>query len=220
MKKYTINSWFTLVELIVSIAIFGIIMTSVLAIFLFSSQMSTRVELNRIMQENIKNVMEDIAEGVRKHQISGISVAIDGNCNNLIWWPSSKFCIKDQDADGDDYIVASYVLWTYDTISNTTDIIQNTNWTPNEISTKCGDISSSGICRILKKDSTGSYYPLTNNFVHVEDLAFTVSNDLVPKVTVSLTIRPAVKKWLASDLVRASTVQVQTTISERSIKTK
>jgi len=41
-------------------------MISVIAIFLFSSQMSTRVELNRLMQENIKNVFEDIAENVRK----------------------------------------------------------------------------------------------------------------------------------------------------------
>jgi len=41
-------------------------MVAVISIFLFSSQMSARVELNRLMQENIKNVVEDIAEEVRK----------------------------------------------------------------------------------------------------------------------------------------------------------
>jgi hypothetical protein len=46
--------------------IFGIMMISVMSIFLFSSQMSSRVEINRVMQENIKNVIEDISENVRK----------------------------------------------------------------------------------------------------------------------------------------------------------
>jgi hypothetical protein len=44
-------------------------MISVMSIFLFSSQMSSRVELNRLLQENIKNVVEDIAENVRKNGI-------------------------------------------------------------------------------------------------------------------------------------------------------
>ncbi len=57
---------FTLIELIVSMTIFAIIMVSVISIFLFSSQMSQRVELERNMQENIKSVMEDIAEEIRK----------------------------------------------------------------------------------------------------------------------------------------------------------
>jgi len=63
MKKNThTSSAFTLIELIVAISIFAVIMVSVMSIFLFSSQMSARVEIQRTMQENIKNVMEDIAE--------------------------------------------------------------------------------------------------------------------------------------------------------------
>jgi len=63
MKKHNSTySAFTLIELIVAISIFGIIMISVMSIFLFSSQMSARVEIQRIMQENIKNVVEDISE--------------------------------------------------------------------------------------------------------------------------------------------------------------
>jgi hypothetical protein len=49
--------------------IFGIMMISVMSIFLFSSQMSARVELNRALQENIKNVVENIAEDIRKSGI-------------------------------------------------------------------------------------------------------------------------------------------------------
>ena len=61
---------FTLIEIIIAMTIFSIIMVSVLSIFLFSSQMSSRVEMNRIMQENIKNVTEDIAENMRRYGLS------------------------------------------------------------------------------------------------------------------------------------------------------
>jgi hypothetical protein len=60
--------------------IFSIMMVSVLSIFLFSSQMSARVELNRVLQENIKNVMENIAEDVRKETING-GVDFESSCN-------------------------------------------------------------------------------------------------------------------------------------------
>ena len=211
MKKYTINSWFTLVELIVSIAIFGIIMTSVLAIFLFSSQMSTRVELNRIMQENIKNVMEDIAEGVRKDGVLGV---------RDFWWTS---CILPTDSiptiqkkmfcSG----TSEYSLGTKQSDGSFVPV--------SNIWVDCGDINDPTTlwrqCYIIKKDITRwEYFPLTNSFVTFEDIQFSVTNSNIKKLTVQLTVRPAVKKWLASDLVRASTVQVQTTISERSIKTK
>jgi prepilin-type N-terminal cleavage/methylation domain-containing protein len=73
MKKIKIDiPAFTLIEIIIAMSIFGIIMVSVLSIFLFSSQMSTRVEMNRIMQENIKNVTEDIAENIRKSNLSDV----------------------------------------------------------------------------------------------------------------------------------------------------
>jgi prepilin-type N-terminal cleavage/methylation domain-containing protein len=73
MKKNPTNTAaFTLIEIIIAMSIFGIMMISVLSIFLFSSQMSTRVEMNRIMQENIKNVTQDIAENIRKSSLANV----------------------------------------------------------------------------------------------------------------------------------------------------
>lgn len=216
MKKYNLQAWFTLVELIVAIAIFGIIMISVIAIFLFSSQMSTRVELNRLMQENIKNVLEDMAENVRKwniwekdsdgHTIN--AVLWDGfpDACNLIWpWnPWTKLCLNAGDIE--------YSLWYY---NETLD-----RWDRTDLS-YCADLKNT--CHILKKDFGGNFYPLTNSFVSFTDIQFIVSNEdktEIPKVTVRMILRPAARKWLAANLLDLNTIEIQTTLSERLIETK
>jgi len=58
-----------LIELIVAITIFALIMVSVISVFIFSSSLSQKIEINRVMQENIKNVVETIAEDVRQNKI-------------------------------------------------------------------------------------------------------------------------------------------------------
>jgi len=75
------------------------------------------------------------------------------------------------------------------------------------------------ICRVIKLEGS-ERYPLTNSFVAIEALNFYVTNDIQPKVTVSLTLRPAIRKGIATNLVKNSTVQIQTTLSERLINTK
>jgi len=74
---------FTLIELIVSMTIFTIIMVSVMSIFIFSSQLSGKIEINRVLQENIKNVVETIAEDVRKNRLVGVSDTLLGTCSFL-----------------------------------------------------------------------------------------------------------------------------------------
>jgi len=72
-KNIITYSGFTLIELIVAITIFSMIMISVLSIFILSSQMSSTIELTRVMQENVKNSFEDIAESVRKNDITDVT---------------------------------------------------------------------------------------------------------------------------------------------------
>lgn len=73
MKQYNIHTpAFTLVEILVAMSILAIMMVSILSVFLFSSQMSHLVDLNRVTQENMKNVLEDISESVRKEGIIGV----------------------------------------------------------------------------------------------------------------------------------------------------
>ena len=62
-------------------SILAIMLVSILSVFLFSSQMSHLVDLNRVTQENMKNVLEDISESVRKDGIIGVRNFADLNCS-------------------------------------------------------------------------------------------------------------------------------------------
>lgn len=204
MRRYTLTlPAFTLIELIVAVSIFAIIMVSVLSIFLFSSQMSTRVELNRSMQENVKNVVEDITENIRKWWVDWVrnfgwecrnldgesSLSSDGLC--LRWWNE-------------------YVVGSYNKINDSWDRVSNSEQA-------CSDINSE--CRILKRELEGDYFPLTNSFIHFEFVEFTLSNEKLPKLSINFTVRPSFKKWIPLQMVRNNTLQIQTTVSERLIKT-
>jgi prepilin-type N-terminal cleavage/methylation domain-containing protein len=60
---------FTLVEILVSMTIFAIIMVSVMMIYVTATDISKKYDINREMRNNIKSVVEDIAEEVRKNDI-------------------------------------------------------------------------------------------------------------------------------------------------------
>ncbi len=214
MKHLRTTSAFTLIELIISVTIFGIIMVSVVSIFLFASQMSTRVELNRAMQESIKNVLEDIAEWVRKEGIEWVVGYWE-----LCGWTGVKIgtdiglCLL----NGDMYKVGylDEVSWDFQLIGDLTECVPPTtawSWTPKT-------------CRIIKQDALWDYYPMTNNFLSFTDVDFTViESGTDPKklrrVIVRFVVQPAYKQWLTGEIIQASTKTIQTTISERLISTK
>jgi len=210
--KNTTYSAFTLVELIVSITIFTIMMVSVAAIFLFSSQMSTRVELNRMMQENIKNVVEDIAESVRKWWVSW-TIELWGTTD--CWIDASswstiigfKLCMIQW---------AEYAIWYED----------STWWTPITGLDQCEliDDSNSSIvknCRMIKRfNNTWDYFPLTNSFIDFQNVEFQVLNSDVSMVKMIFTMRPSHRKGMLRRVIENNIVTVQTTVSERFISTQ
>lgn len=207
--KYTYkdNNWFTLIELLVSITIFSIIMVSIITIFIFSSNLSAKVDINRAMQENIKNAVETIAEDVRKNGIVWVS--------STIWWPCimptvwatfvewSKLCTWEND----------YILSLSDPLS--TPIIRSAN-------SSCIDPLTDVVlgCSLFQNNTISS--PLTNSFVSFRELNFRISGDNqnYNKVTINFVMQPATKKWVRSDLVKNSKIIFQTTLSERLIQSK
>ena len=62
-------SAFTLIELIVSITILSVIMLSVFMIYSNILQVNKRLEIMRTVQENIRNITEQIASDVREKGI-------------------------------------------------------------------------------------------------------------------------------------------------------
>jgi prepilin-type N-terminal cleavage/methylation domain-containing protein len=58
MKK--IKKAFTLIEIIVSLTIFLMVMISIFSVYSVSNEISAKSDVNRAMQENIKNVITEI----------------------------------------------------------------------------------------------------------------------------------------------------------------
>jgi prepilin-type N-terminal cleavage/methylation domain-containing protein len=60
-------SAFTLVEVLVSLTIFSMVIVSIIWIYITSSDIMVKSDINRKMQENLKNVSSTIAEDIRKN---------------------------------------------------------------------------------------------------------------------------------------------------------
>jgi len=192
------KSWFTLIELIITITIASIIIISVVDVFILSTDISMKTDINRNMQKNIKNVVEFIAEDIRKNWV-GSWVAVDWSIdctlpswtNNYSTW--SKLCTNSNNqyylAYRDDYGIRK----------SNSDCAWNT-W-----------------CTIVVNDWSDSS-PLANSYVNFSNLAFYLSNDKVPKVTISFTAKPALWKWVKANLIKDTEIKFQTTITERFIK--
>lgn len=204
MKQFLKNKpAFTLIEIIIAMTIFGIIMVSVLSIFLFSSQMSTRVEMNRIMQENIKNVTEDIAENIRLSSLADvIADESAASCGvTAFTGTGTKLCLNSW---------VEYTIW----------YLSWNDWDKQNSISECKDITKAN-CHIIKRDGPSEdYYPLSNSFTHFENISFEITNEEIPKVSIHMTVRPSAQKWLASEIVENGVTHLQTTLSQRLITTQ
>lgn len=198
-KNIPTYSAFTLIEIIVSLTIFSLIMVSVMSIFYLASQMSTRVEMQREMQGNIKNILDILAEDVRKNGIYwGEDIA--WNCLEFLSWNTvntKKLCIWDV------LTQSEYSLGKKDTSG---DFYRNYD---------CSDIESQ--CYVIKKDTSWVWYPLSDNMSHIADLQFYISNSDHKKVTIAIKLRPAFWKGIKPELLETNTLNVQTTFSQRFI---
>jgi len=207
-KNIITYSGFTLIELIVAITIFSMIMISVLSIFILSSQMSSTIELTRVMQENVKNSFEDIAESVRKNDITDVT-DIWVSCGGFSEWSGTKLCIWN---DGNTQV--EYYLANWDPVSS--------SWIGISDISMCSDYDEDkdSICRLVKNEVGFDAIPLTNNLVAFESLEFVLKNEDVPRVTIKATVRPSYRSWVSPQIIENNILYLQSTLSERTIITK
>ena len=192
--------WFTLIEIIISITILSIIMISVMVIFTTSSTLALKVDINRSVQENVKNAVEDMAENIRKNKINICGVWVVDDCYNI---PST---------------------WGGYVFSDTLYVGENTYYLGKQISTgawvKVTDPndcnSGANICTLVKDGQ----YPLTNKNIVFKKVMFTVSNEVMPKVTMNFTITPAPRRWVASNSIDKDVFYFQTTVTQSLINVK
>lgn len=194
------NTAFTLIEVIISVAIFSIIMVSIMSIFIISSDTTLKADINRAMHENVKNSISEITEDIRKNWIIWVSLdPTRSNCtftNDEFYKEWTKLCTWNNE-----YYLA-YNAWT-DINRADADICK-------ELNKHC----------FLYKHGVG---PLTNSLVDVKDLTFYVSKNkkewssigTVKKATINITFQPSIKSWVKPDLIKNNKLYFQTTVSER-----
>lgn len=197
MKKQNLNYWFTLVEVLVSITIFSIMFISIIWIYIISTDISMKSDINRVMQENLKNLASKISEDIRKDWIKWVSSSTIDTCdfdkttlkNYKVW---DKLCAK----SGNIYYLAKkdLVLWEYYRVSD---------------SLECSWLTDNCVIAMWPNE------PLTNSYVSIKELKFYISDDSVPKVTINIVLQPSIKKWVKPDMIKDSKIIFQTTISER-----
>jgi prepilin-type N-terminal cleavage/methylation domain-containing protein len=195
MKKIELHKKaFTLVEMLISMTIFSIIMVSVIMIYAVTSDISAKYDINREIRQNIKWLVEDISEEVRK--------------NDIIWVSSNYW---------DPYVAwigTRLKVWNIEYRIKKTDNLGNIN-----NSFDCNDIKN--ICTIEKYLSWNLIWPLSNSKISFIDFNFKVSWKVaIPKVTISFTARGAIKNWLRPDLIKNSKLYFQTTFSERILEVR
>ena len=189
MKKN--KTWFTLVEVVVSVTIFSIIMISMISIYILSSDTSLKSDINRAMHENIKSVITDISEDIMKNSILWVSYDVMDSCGFSIsgnYKVGDKLCISSLN----DYYLAKKSLWTYIRVDKFS----------------CENLDDQ--CYIVK-----NWNPLTNSLVSVKDLQFYVSSENVNKATIKIILQPTIKAGVKPDLIKNNKIIFQTTISER-----
>ena len=184
---------FTLIEIMVAITIFMIVMISVMQIFGISMNLTNKVDINRQVQENVKNLTETISEDIRNYWISGLSDENDvwSNYNLLEWNWLEIWYIKYYLSNDNENLIRLFDI------------------------SECSDLKNN--CFLIKNDWTPS--KLTNSWVAFENLEFKIMWDKIKKLSINFVMRPSTKKWINSNLIKNSKLIFQTTISERFVKT-
>jgi hypothetical protein len=157
-------------------------------------------DINRKMQENLKNVYTQIAEDIRKDWIKWISTNKWAVYDMVIW--SNRY---------------KKWTWLYTNSENKyyLALLDPASWEYIRVdSSECIDLKSN--CVIYKlSNSLVESWPLTNSFVSIKDFKLYLSVEKVPKITMTIITQPSIRKWVKSNLIKNSKIIFETTISER-----
>lgn len=200
---------FTLIEVIITLTILGLIFGSVMSVFLLYSTLWSRVEVNRLMQSNIKTIVEHIREdinenGINEGEYSFWSDLFADERNRLFIWENEYRIV--QDFDFDDYGWTTWpAVFNFDICKEKDPITQKTH-----------------NCTLVKVLADNTVIPLSNSWVSFKNMNFHVSfldknssnSDFIPKVTIFFEMSMATDKWIRNWLVEGSSINIQTTITQ------
>jgi len=197
VKKFANKSWFTLIEMIVSVTILSIIMLSIFVIYKNIVYANKKLELDRIIQENSRNIVETLATEIREKGIN-----------------YNYYSILSEKLD-------------YNGIGNTILAINN-SWE------YCMQKQKNACAKECYKDNKGCYLwkldsdiKLSDENVSIKNLRFYISGNPDSatfddkqewKVTIVFDLWITAGKWLNSEIIKDSSIHLQTTIGAKFYK--
>lgn len=186
-------SWFTLIEMIISVTIISIIMLSIFEIYSNIILTNKRLELQRVLQENTKNITEWLASEVRNYWID--YSYYDPSIQELDYWSWNT--------------ILAINNWKRYCLKRNPSFCDNTCYTDPKN------------CMIWSFWS--SELSLSDDLVEINNLKFfiswkswenTNSQDKEWKVTMIFDISIAKGKWVQKEIIEDTKMHIQTTISE------
>lgn len=210
-----LRSGFTLIELTISVTILSIIMLSVFVVYSHIITLNKRLDANRLLQENTRNITERIANDVRNN---GISFSYyDGSTTdknrNYTASGSSILAVKDPNLN---YRYYTYYAMKKDPITGT--YLQCLDSDLLNVNTHC----FLGLQEWIKAPVS-----ITDDFVRLQSLRFFISGkdkDALDSRSnewkVTLVFSLGIDKSFAGgqELVKTESITTQTTISEKMYK--
>ncbi len=209
------SSWFTLVELMIAMTIFGMMSVMVMTIYFSTTNTTRKLNAERELAESAREIIERISEDVREYWFSGAATSFDVNYDP---WRS-----YDYSGSGSEYLNlgnGQYVYGKKNTngISPCIDTLSEQTKTDPRI--HCG-------LYLINYDDNGSRgYNLVDSFtpdenrkrVKISHLRFYISGDgegTAHKVLLSMDIALIPRNGISASLASNTILHIQTTISER-----
>jgi type II secretory pathway pseudopilin PulG len=207
------TSWFTLVELMIAMTIFGMMTIMVMSIYFSTTDTTRRLNYQRELAETAREITERVTADIKQYWLTW-DLTFDTN----------------------------YDLWKkYDYTGSGNEYLNLVNWRYVYGAKKPGGMDTcTGIRKLDPKIHCGLYfldyidngangYNLVDSFnpdesrkrVKVEDLKFYVSWDGIStsrKVLVNFTLSLMAKNGISQNLTNTTKLHIQTTISERNWK--
>lgn len=206
--KFKASAAFTLIELVVAITILSVIMLSVFMVYSNLIQINKRLEAMRIIQENIRNITEQMASDIREKWIDFSFY------NGSPWHESNNYT-----GSGNTVLAIKWGNKYYAMTKNNLGTIVQCDTT---------DIKNPLIhCYIGKEDNLNQRKAISDDRVRIENLHFFLSGNTGEsltnlsqewKATITLSLGIENKVWMSSEIVKSTHMLIETTISEKVYK--
>ena len=216
------NSWFTLVELMIAMTIFGMMSVMVMTIYFSTTSTTRKLNAQRELAETAREIVERISEDVRERGFSGTALPFGKNEAWIAWSTHDQWLSYDYTGSGSEYLNLNNGRYVYG--AKKTGIL---GWIDECIWIKKTDPRLHCWLYLVNYTDNGSLgYNLVDSFtpdesrkrVKIANLRFYVSGDGVNtahKVLLSMDLALIPRNGISAALASTTTLHIQTTISER-----